>query len=107
VTIHVATLTGATPGATVPHFQIDLLPPEASHFPIRILTEPASMEHRHLAFVPGAGGHLCRGGAGPLIESAVERVQLTELVLAAIGWARRNLEIRPEPATTGGNDGIR
>jgi hypothetical protein len=69
--------------------EICLPRPSSTHFPVFIRKPSAAGEE--LMFVHGGRHGACRGAATPLLEMAVERMDLCGLVLIALTWARRNL----------------
>jgi hypothetical protein len=78
-------------GASAPGnaFEICLPLPPSPHFPVFIRRSTAAGQE--LMFIqPGRHG-ACRGEATPLLETAVERLDLCGLVLVTLAWARRNL----------------
>jgi hypothetical protein len=70
-------------------FDICLPPPGSRHFPIFVRKIMDGGED--VLFIETGRHGACRGEAVPMIETAVERVALSDLALIALSWARRNV----------------
>ena len=73
----------------VPAFDICLMPMSGAHFPL-VIYPTGEMEHPP-TFLRFAGHGMCWGEAEPLVETALEEVDIHSLFLIGFTWGLHNL----------------